>query len=116
MSKYPKWLGLSLFAFVLVVAGAVAQAQQPAKVPRIGFLANTEVGSTSIEPFRRGLQAAGYIEGKNIHHGRRCLGVTLDALAVNQSYASLRCFQTQIRWLSQNFCQFNTFPPNRRAL
>jgi hypothetical protein len=29
----PKWLGLSVIAFVLVVAGAVAQAQQPGKVP-----------------------------------------------------------------------------------
>ena len=67
MSKYPKCLGLSLLAFALVVAGAVTEAQQPGKVPRIGFLANTKVGSTSFEPFRRGLQAAGYIEGKNIH-------------------------------------------------
>ena len=33
-----KWLGLSVIAFVLVVAGAVAQAQQPKKVPRIGLL------------------------------------------------------------------------------
>jgi hypothetical protein len=28
-----KWLRLSVIAFVLVVAGAVAEAQQPAKVP-----------------------------------------------------------------------------------
>ena len=42
------------------------QAQQPAKVPRIGFLANTKLGNPSIEPFRRGLQALGYIEDKNI--------------------------------------------------
>jgi hypothetical protein len=32
----PKWLGLSVIAFALVVAGAVATAQQPKKVPRIG--------------------------------------------------------------------------------
>src|SRR6185295_4288055 len=31
----PKWLGLSIIAFVLVLAGAVPQAQQPKKIPRI---------------------------------------------------------------------------------
>jgi putative ABC transport system substrate-binding protein len=41
------------------------EAQQPAKVPRVGFLANTR-STNSIEPFRRGLQALGYTEGKNI--------------------------------------------------
>jgi len=66
MSKYPKWLRLSLLAFVLVVAGAVAEAQQPGKIPRIGFLTNTKLDNPSIEPFRRGLQALGYAEGKNI--------------------------------------------------
>ena len=34
----PKWLGLSVIAFVLVAAVAVAQAQQPGKVFRLGFL------------------------------------------------------------------------------
>lgn len=43
-----------------------SQAQQPVKIPRIGFLANTRT-TNSIEPFRRGLQALGYREGKNIH-------------------------------------------------
>jgi hypothetical protein len=33
-----KWLGLSVIAIVLVVAGAVAHAQQPKKVPRRGYL------------------------------------------------------------------------------
>jgi len=34
----PKWLGLSVIAFLLVVTGAVAQAQQPKKVSLIGYL------------------------------------------------------------------------------
>ena len=38
-----KWLGLSVIAFTLVVAGAVAQAQ-PTKVPRMGYL----TGSASL--------------------------------------------------------------------
>jgi ABC-type uncharacterized transport system substrate-binding protein len=63
-----KWLGLSVIAFVLVVTGAVAQAQQPKKVPRIGYL---NAGSPSTNParreaFRQGLRELGYVEGKDI--------------------------------------------------
>jgi putative ABC transport system substrate-binding protein len=64
----PKWLGLSVIAFVLVVTGAVAQAQQPTKIPRIGFLAAASLSSTPArrEAFRQGLRDLGYVEGKNI--------------------------------------------------
>jgi putative tryptophan/tyrosine transport system substrate-binding protein len=61
----PSSLLLALTA-LLFVLGVSAEAQQPAKVPRIGFLTNTKLENPSIEPFRRGLQALGYIEGKNI--------------------------------------------------
>src|SRR5437867_459179 len=64
----PKWLGLSVVAFLLAVSGAAAQAQQPAKVPRIGFLIATSqlVSSARVEAFRQGLRELGYLEGKNI--------------------------------------------------
>jgi len=39
-------------------------AGEPAKVPGVGFLTNTKLANPSIEPFRRGLQTLGYIEGK----------------------------------------------------
>jgi putative ABC transport system substrate-binding protein len=44
------------------------QAQQSAKVPRIGFLgtASPSAASTRIEAFRQGLRDLGYVEGKNI--------------------------------------------------
>ena len=42
-----KWAGFLLIAFVLVVAGAVAQAQQPKKVPRIGYLSNSDPATES---------------------------------------------------------------------
>jgi len=63
-----KWLGLSIIAFVLVVAGAVAQAQQPTKIPRIGYLIATSpsVISARIDAFRQGLRDVGYVEGKSI--------------------------------------------------
>ena len=60
-----KWLGLSIIALVLVVAWTAAQAQQPAKVPRIGFL-SASGNPTSVEAFRQGLRDLGYIEGKTI--------------------------------------------------
>src|SRR6266498_2185552 len=63
-----KWLGLSIFAFVLVVAGTVAHAQQTKKVSRIGFL---NVGTPATSPtrqevFQQSLRDLGYIEGQNI--------------------------------------------------
>jgi len=64
----PKWLRLSVIAFVLVVVGAVAQAQQPKKIPRIGYLAATDPASDSArsEAIRLALRELGYIEGQNI--------------------------------------------------
>jgi putative tryptophan/tyrosine transport system substrate-binding protein len=63
-----KWLGLSAIAFVLVVTGAVAQAQQPKKVPRIGYLSNNDAAleSARSEAIRLALRELGYIEGQNI--------------------------------------------------
>ena len=45
-----------------------AEAQQPKKVPRIGYLSGTSpsVNSARIEAFRQGLRELGYVEGKNI--------------------------------------------------
>jgi putative ABC transport system substrate-binding protein len=64
----PKWLGLSVFAFVLLVAGAVAEAQQPKRVPRIGYLSSVDraLEATRSEPFRAALRELGYIDGENI--------------------------------------------------
>ena len=64
-----KWLRLSVIAFVIVLAGAVAQAQQPTNVRRIGYLSATGDPSTpgsEVEAFRQGLRDLGYAEGKNI--------------------------------------------------
>jgi ABC-type uncharacterized transport system substrate-binding protein len=61
-----KWLGL--FAIALTFVGAVAEAQQSTKIPRIGFLGAPPLSSMAarIEAFRQGLRELGYIEGKNI--------------------------------------------------
>jgi putative tryptophan/tyrosine transport system substrate-binding protein len=45
-----------------------AEAQQPEKIPRIGFLGNSTAAleANLIGPFREGLRELGYLEGKNI--------------------------------------------------
>ena len=62
----PKWLSLLAVVLALAMFGAVAEAQQPKKMPRIGFLVNTGPDAPNVEPFLKGLRDLGYIEGKNI--------------------------------------------------
>ena len=52
----------------LVGGGAVAEAQQPKKVPRIGYLSPVDPAreSTRSEAIRLALRELGYIEGQNI--------------------------------------------------
>jgi len=63
----PKWVGIFAIALTFVFGGAVAEAQQAGKIPRIGYLANSSsVDSYSREAFRQGLRGLGYVEGENI--------------------------------------------------
>jgi putative ABC transport system substrate-binding protein len=64
----PKWLGIFTIVLTFVLGEAVVEAQQPAKVPRIGFQldAPASTAAARIEAFRQGLRELGYIEGKNI--------------------------------------------------
>jgi len=63
-----KWAGLFAIVVALTVCGARAEAQQPKKVPRIGYLDAVSLSASAgrIEAFRQGLRELGYIEGKNI--------------------------------------------------
>jgi hypothetical protein len=50
-----------------VVGGAVAQAQELTKAPRIGYIAGrTPSTDADVEPIRLALRKLGYIEGQNI--------------------------------------------------
>ena len=51
-----------------VICGAVAEAQQPARIPRIGILSPVSASffSARVEAFRQRLRELGYVEGKNI--------------------------------------------------
>jgi putative ABC transport system substrate-binding protein len=63
-----KLVGIVALVVAFAMAGAVAQAQQSAQVPRIGFLASGSSSSFSsqTEAFRQGLRQLGYVEGQNI--------------------------------------------------
>jgi putative ABC transport system substrate-binding protein len=63
-----KWVGIAALAVAFVMCAAAAQAQQPTKVPRIGYLSGSPPFSIAerIEAFRQGLLELGYMEGKNI--------------------------------------------------
>jgi ABC-type uncharacterized transport system substrate-binding protein len=65
----PKWIGIFAIALTFALAGgAVAKAQQPGKIFRIGFLDPiTASGSAArLETFRQELSKLGWIEGKNL--------------------------------------------------
>ena len=59
---------LSAVATLILASVLPAEAQQPKKVPRIGYLDAVSLSASAgrIEAFRQGLRELGYIEGKNI--------------------------------------------------
>ncbi len=65
MNRNLIWL---LLTAILLVLSHRAEAQQPQKVPRIGFLSGVSpsINSARVEAFRQGLRELGYVEGRNI--------------------------------------------------
>ena len=63
-----KQIPICLLLTVLLITASSTEAQQPKKVPRIGYLASQDPASESIrsEPIRAALRELGYIEGQNI--------------------------------------------------
>ena len=76
-----KWGGIVAIALTFALLGAVAQAQQQAKVPKIGLLrARLTASGTSLDALVRELRAIGYVEGKNIAFDSRSAENKLDRL------------------------------------
>src|SRR5262252_6486013 len=57
-----------LFAGAVLAVAVTAEAQQPKKVPRIGYLIGTSptANAARVEAFRQGLRDLGYVEGQNL--------------------------------------------------
>ena len=71
----------ALFAMLFALC-SFAEAQQPAKVPKIGLLrARLAASGTSLEGFLREFRALGYVEGKNVIIEFRSAEGKLDMLA-----------------------------------
>jgi putative tryptophan/tyrosine transport system substrate-binding protein len=82
--RHPKSKIVSLaftVAIIILVSTHVAQAQQPKKVPRIGYVSESGDANNpgpTVDAFRRGLRDLGYIEGKNILVEHRYAGGKLE--------------------------------------
>src|SRR6266576_1221944 len=63
-----KWAGLFAIVVAFTMCGARAGAQQPTKIPRIGYLGGASLSAIPkrIAAFREGLRELGYVEGKNV--------------------------------------------------
>jgi putative ABC transport system substrate-binding protein len=63
-----KWVGIVAIGVTFAMCGAVAEAQQPEKVPRIGFLSASSPSAQNplLEAFRQGLRDLGYVVGQNV--------------------------------------------------
>ena len=59
---------IAICSLLTILTISPGEAQQPTKIPRIGYLAivSPSVNADRIEAFRRGLRELGYVEGKNI--------------------------------------------------
>ena len=62
--KNRKWVAIIAIVVAVIFGGAVAQAQQPRKIPWIGYLAGSGSGPSPV--FMQGLRDLGLVEGKNI--------------------------------------------------
>jgi len=62
-------IAVVILCAMLLALGSSADAQQPAKIPRIGVLStagDSRIPGFQIEAFRKGLLDIGYIDGKNV--------------------------------------------------
>jgi putative ABC transport system substrate-binding protein len=61
-----KKIVVSLLAMLILGSLHLAEAQQPGKIPTIGFIRGGSPTDPEVEAFRQGLRELGYVEGKNI--------------------------------------------------
>jgi hypothetical protein len=98
-SKNLKFAGILALALTFVFGGIEARAQQPKKVPRIGYLSigDPATESTRAEGIRLALRELGYIEGQNIGLGR----CALRTISTGYSLRSVSCARMDSTCLSR---------------
>ena len=69
----PKWWGIFAIIFTFTFGAVAAEAQQPKKIPRLGYLSSGSPTSESTrsEAIRLALRELGYIEGQHIAYEYR---------------------------------------------
>ena len=78
--RRPKLVGIVGLFVTFALGGVVAQAQQSAKIFKIGSIGGGTATGPQSEPLRRELRALGYVEGKNISFEPRHYEGKLDRL------------------------------------
>ena len=79
--KNLKWVGSVAIVFAFAICGAVVKAQQPAKMPKIGYLgARPAASNTALEQFLREFRKLGYVEDRNMAIEPRYADDKLDRL------------------------------------
>jgi putative ABC transport system substrate-binding protein len=104
---------ISLLTTALLSIAPLAEAQQPGKVPRIGYVSGSGDPYTpepQFEAFRQGLRDFGYIEGKNVLVEYRYAEGNLDR--VPGLVAEL--VQLKVESLSAEFYQRSAQPNRQR--
>src|SRR5205809_896520 len=104
-------VALILLCALLFALGTSVEAQEPKKIPRIGYLAAVSAGADAprLEAFRAGLRELGYNEGQNVfiayrHEGRdlerlpelaaELVGLKIDVLVTVTTNAALAAKKT----------------------
>src|SRR5437660_8524434 len=94
--------------FILLLGGAAAwplaaQAQQAARVPRIGWIAiGTPQGSEFFEAVRQGLRQLGYVEGQSVII--EAVGRPTSVIACQNSCANCWPSMYRLLWSRERLC------------
>ena len=65
------WLSRLIVVLIVVALCTPAEAQQPKKIPRVGYLGFGNVNPARFDAFRQGMQDLGYVDGKTVIIERR---------------------------------------------
>ena len=80
-----------LFVVMLFAVAIIAEAQTPAKIPRIGFLFMGSKDQPHLDSFHQGLRERGYVENKNIAIEYRYAEGKLDAVGACSGTRRAKC-------------------------